>query len=90
MRECRTYGSVRGARGDARPYRDRTPRTTEHHGSSFCCDIIAPCRWTNFARWTLDPKNSRGSMRLSMSSVVKIAELPRGMTEKHGLAPRGP
>jgi hypothetical protein len=23
MRESRTYGSVRGARGDARPYRDR-------------------------------------------------------------------
>ena len=22
MRECRTYGSVRGAGGDARPYRD--------------------------------------------------------------------
>jgi hypothetical protein len=26
MRESRTYGSVRGARGDARPYRDRYAR----------------------------------------------------------------
>ena len=25
MREIRTYGSVRGARGDARPYRDQSP-----------------------------------------------------------------
>ena len=25
MRETRTYGSVRGARGDARPYRDQSP-----------------------------------------------------------------
>jgi hypothetical protein len=24
MRECRTYGSVRGALGNERPYRDRT------------------------------------------------------------------
>jgi hypothetical protein len=28
MRESRTYGSVRGAAGDGRPYRDRAPQRT--------------------------------------------------------------
>jgi len=31
MRECRTYGSVRGARGNPRPYRD--PGTSLHWGN---------------------------------------------------------
>jgi hypothetical protein len=38
MRESRTYGSVRGARGNSRPYRDRSeirePRTSRApHGA---------------------------------------------------------
>ena len=34
MRESRTYGSVRGALGNERPYRDRTvfPNTDESRG----------------------------------------------------------
>jgi hypothetical protein len=32
MREFRPYGSVRGARGDARPYRDRQNEAHGDHG----------------------------------------------------------
>jgi hypothetical protein len=33
MRESRTYGSVRGARGNSRPYRDRFARNDGGRGS---------------------------------------------------------
>ncbi len=31
MRECRTYGSVRGALGNGRPYRDHDVAMCHHH-----------------------------------------------------------
>jgi hypothetical protein len=41
MRESRTYGSVRGARGDARPYRDRYARNDI--GGRPCVDLKRSC-----------------------------------------------
>jgi hypothetical protein len=37
MRESRTYGSVRGARGDSRPYRDRARFGSITSGNQCAC-----------------------------------------------------
>ena len=43
MRESRTYGSVRGALSNERPYRDRFARNDECGGQSCpCCGKVSP------------------------------------------------
>jgi hypothetical protein len=45
MRECRPYGSVRGARSNARPYRDQNRSTTPLHTEAVTaplCNLSPP------------------------------------------------
>src|SRR5438094_10411937 len=53
MRESRTYGSVRGALSNERPYRDRCARNDEENGQLVRSDreAVARCMATNSAAW---------------------------------------
>ena len=41
MRECRSYGSVRGAGSNARPYRDSVPRSARPRQDTLIDEVTA-------------------------------------------------
>jgi len=49
MREIRTSGSVRGASGNGRPYRERTPAAAAAHRPGRICPLAATLAASPFA-----------------------------------------
>ena len=97
MRESRTYGSVRGARSNGRPYRDHRRPARPHRRPSGAADCRTPalelaarphyprCRLSRPARRALTPRSLRGRQLASSHREERVGSksLGREARETH-------
>jgi len=85
MRECRTYGSLRGARSNARPYRDLHQELASRLATQFGGELLIGNHVGNLKRFQ---RRLRRTRQKSVDGTVALAEHRRLRCEAQDPRPR--